>query len=83
MQTITKKRAKDLQWFITNRGGLIREHELLKCQGFDPSAIVVPPGVNRSRFCEMIGNAYTVNVMRELFRCGLRAIGRAGLHDAL
>ena len=78
MPTITKKRAKELQWFITNRGGLIREHELLKCQGFDPYAIVVPPDVNRSRFREMIGNAYTVNVMRGLFRKGLRALGRAG-----
>ena len=78
MPTITKKRAKELGWFITNRGGLIREHELLKCQGFDPSTIVVPPGVNRSRLREMIGNSYTVNVMEDLFRCGLRALGRDG-----
>ncbi|CAK0890745.1 unnamed protein product [Prorocentrum cordatum] len=72
MPTITKKRARELQWFTTNRGGLIREHELMKCQGFDPHAIVVPPDVNRSRLREMIGNAYTVTVMRDLFRKSLR-----------
>jgi DNA-cytosine methyltransferase len=77
MPTITKKRARELQWFTTNRGGLIREHELLKCQGFDPHAIVVPPDVNRSRLREMIGNAYTVTVMRDLFRKCLCALGRA------
>ncbi len=36
LPTITKTRAKELHWFITNRGGLIREHELLRCQGCEP-----------------------------------------------
>lgn len=76
LPTITKTRAKELHWFITNRGGLIREHELLRCQGFDPSTIIVPPRVNRSRLREMAGNAVTVNVMEALFWCSLRALGR-------
>ncbi len=78
LPTITKKRAKELHWFITNRGGYFPTHELLRCQVFDPSAIIVPPRVNRSRLREMAGSAVTINVMEALFWCSLRALGRDG-----
>ena len=76
MPTITKTRAKNLMWYLTNRGLTVTENELLRCQGFDPAAVKVPAGVARSKVCEMVGNAYTVNVMEALLRKGLVALGR-------
>ena len=77
MPTIAKARAKYISWYLTNRGLRITESELLRCQGFDPAAVRVPAGVNRTKLNEMVGNAYTVNVMEALIRSGLAALGRA------
>ena len=73
MPTITKARAKKRQWYVTGRG-LISESELMRCQGFEPSRVVVPSDINRDKVCEMVGNAMTVSTMERLLRSGLRAL---------
>ena len=77
MPTITKARAGKRAWCITNLGRRISENELLRCQGFNPSDVVVPTKINREKLCEMVGNAFTVNVMQALMQNGLRALGRS------
>ena len=76
MPTITKTRARGLDWYLTNRGMNITGTELMRCQGFDPDRIHVPEGVAKTKLYEMVGNAYTVNVMEALIRQGLIALGR-------
>ena len=74
LPTITKQRAS-LGFWIVKLDRFSTEAEHLKCQGFKLKDIVVPTDVCRSKFQQMIGNAYTVSVFQRLWRQLLPAVG--------
>ena len=76
LPTITKTHASRREYWVVKHGDFVSEAELLRCQGFELSDVIVPANVSHRKMLEMVGNAYTAPVIHALFADMLKALGR-------
>ena len=71
---ITKARSDRGGFWIVKDDNFTTDDELIRGQGFVPDKIIVPDRIDRRKMLQMIGNAFTVNVLSALFRNILPAL---------
>ena len=75
---ITRTRGGQFGHYVTNRKGLLTLKEMLRLQGLpeDYEAAASEVGMTPRQLGQCIGNAMSVNILTELLRSMLTAIGR-------